>query len=203
MEAETLSGVLIVKNRVNFKWRVLLKAKIKKIAVVGNAGAGKTTLSRRLAMVHKLPLTHVDSIQFLAGMKIRPYRESIEILKKIELQEEWIIDGYGPLDLIEKRFQLSDKIVFIDFPLWRHYWWSLKRQFINIFCKRAELPEGCNELSLQYLLKLFKTIKKVHYQMRPELLRIFSREIYKDKIIFIRSLRDFRQLARDGIAESK
>lgn len=173
--------------------------KIKKIAVVGNAGAGKTTLSRKLSLHHNLPITHVDTIQFLTGMKIRPYRETIEILRQIERQDSWLIDGYGPLDLIEKRFEQSDRVVFIDFPLWRLYWWSSKRHCTNIFSKRPEMPEGCNELNLSHMIKLYKTIWKTHKQMRPELLRIFSRDLYKGKIIMVRSLSDWERLSEKGI----
>jgi adenylate kinase family enzyme len=173
---------------------------IHKIAVIGNAGGGKTTLSRRLAQIHKLPLTHVDSVQFIPGMKIRPYSESIKILSEIQDQSAWIIDGYGPLDIIEKRFQLADKVVFIDFPLWRHYWWCTKRQIQNLWTRREELPEGCSEVSWAHSVKLFQSLQKVHRQMRPELLKILSREKYCGKVIYIRNLRDWNKIFYDGVS---
>ena len=108
-----------------------MQSEVKKVAVIGNAGGGKTALSRRLAQHYNLPLIHVDSIQFVPGMKMRPYKESISILLEREAQDKWIIDGYGPLDIIEKRFLKADHVIFIDFPLWRHYWWCTKRQIQN------------------------------------------------------------------------
>lgn len=172
-----------------------------KIAVVGNAGGGKTTLSRRLVELYGLPLTHVDSIQFVAGMKVRPHKESIALLTEIQTQAAWIMDGYGPLDIIEARFQLADKIVFIDFPLWRHYWWCTKRQIRSLWWRREELPEGCDEATFQHTLKLFKTLWRVHHQMRPELLRIFSRESLRGKVHFIRTHRDWRKVYTSGLPE--
>lgn len=172
---------------------------VKRIAVVGNAGGGKTTLSRRLAEIHHLPLTHVDAIQFVAGMKIRPHAESLAILNQIQNQDLWIIDGYGPLDIIEKRFLLADRIVFVDLPLWRHYWWCTKRQIINLWSRRPELPEDCDELSLSHTVKLYKTLWRVHQQMRPELLRIFAREKHRDKMVFIRGVQEWKRIYKDGL----
>lgn len=174
---------------------------IRKIAVVGNAGGGKTTLSRRLAKIHNLPLTHVDAIQFVAGMQIRPHRESIQILKDVQAQESWIIDGYGPLDIIEKRFQSSDRVVFIDFPLWRHYWWCTKRQIQNFWSRREELPEGCDELTFAHTVKLYKTLWRVHKLMRPELLRIFARDNLKGKVLYVRTLKDWKRLSKFGLSQ--
>ncbi len=155
---------------------------VKKIAVIGNAGGGKTTLSRRLAQFYQLPLTHVDSIQFLPGMKIRRHAESIALLEKAQAEDAWIIDGFGPLDILEKRLRLADQIIFIDLPLWRHYWWCSKRQIQSLWAPRAELPEGCHEFSLRHTLKLYKNLWQVHKKMRPELLRILSRPEYNLKV---------------------
>lgn len=171
---------------------------IKKIAVIGNAGGGKTALSRHLARYYDLPLVHVDSIQFIPGMKIRPYKESISLLLEHEAQEKWIIDGYGPLDIIEKRFLKSDRIVFIDFPIWRHYWWCTKRQIQNLWSRRSELPEGCDERSWEHTVKLYKTLWRVHKQMRPELIRILNRENLRDKVVTIHTLSQWKTLARQG-----
>ncbi|WP_291516310.1 hypothetical protein [Bdellovibrio sp. ArHS] len=172
---------------------------IRKIAVVGNAGGGKTALSRRLSQLQSLPLTHVDSIQFLPGMKIRPHKESIEILLEIQKGERWIIDGYGPLDIIEKRFQAADLVIFIDFPLWRHYWWCTKRQIQNLWSRRKELPPGCDEVTWAHTKKLYKTLWQVHTKMRPELLRIFARDALKNKVIYVRTLREWKRIFTRGV----
>lgn len=172
---------------------------MKKIAVIGNACGGKTLLSLSLAKMYQLPLTHVDSIQFMPGMTIRPYRDSIQILAEIQNLEAWIIDGYGPLDILEKRLQLADHVVFIDLPIWRHFWWCTKRQIKNLFSKRVELPEGCSEASYSHTVKLYKTIWGVHQKMRPEMIRILNRENLKSKVRFIQNLEDWNIVFREGI----
>jgi hypothetical protein len=172
---------------------------IQRIVVIGNVAAGKTRLSQSLARIHDLPLTHIDSIQFLPGMKIRPLDETRKALNEITAQEKWLIDGYGPLDILEKRFALADRIVFIDFPLWRHYWWVTKRQITNLWSPRKELPTGCNELTFEHTQKLFKTLKQVHTKMRPELVRILNRDNMKSKTLTIHTLKEWNQVFREGI----
>jgi adenylate kinase family enzyme len=172
---------------------------IHRIAVIGNAGGGKTTLARRLAEIHSLPLTHVDAIQFLPGMVIRPHQESMGLLREIQDQEKWIIDGYGPLDILQERFSKSERIVLIDFPIWRHYWWCTKRQIKNLWSRRSELPEGCNEATWSQTVKLYKTLWQVHTKMRPELLRILAREAHKEKVLAVRTLSEWNHLFKHGV----
>lgn len=173
-------------------------SKIHKISVIGNAGGGKTTLSRKLAALHELPLTHVDTIQFIVGMQVRPMVETREALNAITSQEKWLIDGFGPLDLIEKRFQMADRVIFVDFPLSRHWWWCAKRQIKSFWKPREELVEGCNETTIAHTIKLYKTIWKVHTQMRPELIRILERENLRDKVVFVRTLKEWNHLFTKG-----
>lgn len=168
--------------------------KLKKISIISNACSGKTRLSRELAKRYNLPLVHVDSIQFLAGMKIRDPEETRKILQNTANQEEWIIDGFGPLKIIESRFQKSDLVIFIRFPLWRNYWWCIQRQIKALFIRRAELAEGCFEFTISHTLKLFKTIWNVHFGMWPQLDRIFLQDMYKNKIVYVQNLTDLRKL---------
>jgi len=173
---------------------------MKKIAIIGNGGGGKTTLSRRLHELYQLPITHVDSIQYTAGMKSRPIDETRKILNEVTESEKWIIDGFGPLDVMEKRFLNADLIVFVDFPLWRHYWWCTKRQIKSFWSPRKELPEGCNEASMAHTLRLYKILWRVHQQIRPQLLEIFSRPEVAPKVIPIENLVSWNQFYKNGFS---
>lgn len=173
--------------------------KIQKILIVGNAAGGKTRLARRLSEIYQIPVTHVDSIQFLPGMNIRPLDETRKVLSDITNQSQWIIDGHGPLDQIEKRFEIADRIVFIDLPLRTHYFWFIKRQITNLWSRRSELPEGCNEVSLKHTVKVVKTMWKMNKQMRPQLIRIFSKDHLKDKVVRIESPTRWNQVFQNGL----
>lgn len=160
-----------------------------RIAIIGNSCGGKTKLARCLAKKFKLPLIHVDQIQYLEGLKFRPYKESIQILNIEQNKSEWIIDGFGPLDILENRLEKSDLIIMIDLPIWVHYFWAVKRTLqLMIKRQRQELPHNSSERNIKHIRKLLKTIYQVHTKMRPEMLRILDRENFKQKTQIIRTI---------------
>ncbi len=94
------------------------------MAVIGNAGGGKTTLSRLLGEALELPVRHVDSIQYQSGWLRTPAAECDSRLDEIAAGNRWIIDGFGSNVVIERRLRAADTVVFVDFPLSVHYWWA-------------------------------------------------------------------------------
>lgn len=46
---------------------------MKRVAVLGNAGGGKSTLAHELALITGLPLSVVDEIEFRAGGEKIPH----------------------------------------------------------------------------------------------------------------------------------
>src|SRR5580700_5349845 len=68
---------------------------MRRVAVFGNAGGGKSTLARRLAELTRLPLHSVDMMQFRTGGDVVPDEEYLKAHAQLLGQDEWIIDGYG------------------------------------------------------------------------------------------------------------
>ena len=164
--------------------------------MIGNGGGGKTTLARRLAALYDLPLSHVDSIQYLAGFARRPEDETRLMLKRLADQERWLIDGFGPLDVIAERFARADAIIFVDFPLWRHYFWAGKRQIRAAWSPRSELPEGCSEAGLGHTLRLFRILWRVHMRIRPRLIELMLQPGNRSRLIWVRNLSDWQSVAQ-------
>lgn len=171
-----------------------------KIAVIGNACGGKTVLSRRLAEIYRLPLIHVDRLQYAEHLQLKPFKETIQLLQQEQQKASWVIDGFGPLDILEERLKLADAVVMIDLPVWRHYFWAAKRVVKNIFLgQRSELPPHSSERNLRHIAKLFKTIRQIHTKMRPEMLRILNRDVLKKKTILIRDLDQWSSIYKSGL----
>lgn len=173
-----------------------------RLSIIGNVASGKSTLARFFSKSKKIPLTHIDSVQFLPDLSIRPYADTIKALKEIQNHSSWIIDGYGPLDILEERLKLSDQIIFIDLPIWINYFWLIKRQIKNIFSPRQELPAGSSELSWAHTKKLLRSIDQIHTKMHPELRRILAKDIYRGKVMRIQSVATLNRLIKHMLKDA-
>jgi len=171
----------------------------RRIAIIGNGGGGKTTLARLLGERHALPVHHVDSIQYLSGMAVRDEEETRAILDELARGDAWVLDGFGPFDVLERRFERATAILFVDFPLWRHTWWCTKRQVAALRRPRAELPEGCSEAGLRATLRLFRILGRVHLRLRPRLLELFARPDLRPRVHRVRTLAQWRRVAEAGL----
>jgi adenylate kinase family enzyme len=105
---------------------------MRKIAIIGNAGGGKSTLGLRLSAALSIPLHTVDRIQWLPGWIAAPEADATERLDTIAGQDRWIIDGWGPWPSIERRFDAADTIIHVDLPLWMHFWLTAERQIAAV-----------------------------------------------------------------------
>src|SRR5258708_7141863 len=111
---------------------------MKKVAVFGNAGGGKSTLARRLADLTGLPLYPLDLIQFRAAGGEVPRDEFVKRHADLLCRDEWIIDGFGSVATAWERFAHADTLIYIDLPLVTHHWFVAKRLLKGAFVT----PEG-------------------------------------------------------------
>jgi adenylate kinase family enzyme len=70
---------------------------VKRVAIFGNAGGGKSTLARRLAGLTRLPLHSIDMMQFMAGGDAVPDDEYLKAHAEV-LQSPCRGAAAGPMD---------------------------------------------------------------------------------------------------------
>ena len=159
-----------------------------RIAIIGNAGGGKSTVSRQLRDLLGLPLYPIDRLQWRPGWQAIPKAEFAEAHAKLIVEPRWIIDGWGDFDAIEERFHQADTIILVDYPLWRHYWWAIKRQFMCCFRPRIDGPPGCPMLPMTW--SLLKMIGAIDRHAMPRLRSLVGAQRGQKKIFHIRTLAD-------------
>jgi len=102
---------------------------MKRVAILGRGGAGKSALAQKLSAALDLPVIELDSIFWQPDLRPTPERDWAEIQRKLVEGDRWIIDGdLGPYDTgLELRLRAADTVVVLDFPLWRCVWQALRR----------------------------------------------------------------------------
>ena len=124
---------------------------MKRIAVIGCAGAGKSAFARRLAERLDMPVTHLDTLFWRPGWTETPKDEWQATVSRLVAGESWLIDGnYG--GTLETRLEAADTVIYLDMPR-RVCLWRVVRRWATHWRKaRPDMTEGCPErLNLQFL----------------------------------------------------
>jgi adenylate kinase family enzyme len=116
-------------------------ARMRRVAVFGNAGGGKSTLARRLAALTGLPLHVIDMLQFRPGGAPVPHDKYLAAHAELIGREEWIIDGFGSVASAWERFAAADTLIYVDLPRLTHYKWVTKRFVKGLFASPPGWPE--------------------------------------------------------------
>jgi adenylate kinase family enzyme len=115
---------------------------MKKVAIFGNAGGGKSTLARKLAALTGLPLYPLDTIRFCVGGGEVPEADYARAHAEILSRDEWILEGYGSPTTLWERIAAADTLIYIDLPLAHHYAWVIKRLVKGLFVNPEGWPAG-------------------------------------------------------------
>ena len=115
---------------------------MRRVAVFGNTGGGKSTLARQLSELTGLPLYAIDTFQYRPGGGQVSPEEYLAVHADILSRDRWLIDGYGDVASSWERFAVADTLVFVDLPLPTHGWWVTKRLAQGLFANPEGWPEN-------------------------------------------------------------
>lgn len=161
---------------------------MKRVAVFGNAGAGKSTLARQLAALTRLPLHVVDKMQFRAGGESVPPEDFLKALADLLDQDKWIIDGYGTTATAFERFARADTLVYLDLPVMMHYWFVTKRFAKGLFTAPKGWPD--NSPLWSSTMSSFRVISLCHRHLTPKYRRFVADAAATKRVHHLTSRRD-------------
>jgi len=161
---------------------------MKRVAVIGSGGAGKSMFARELGERTVLPVIHLDRLFWKPGWIPMPEDEWRVVHGELLEGERWIIDGnYG--GEMEPRIAAADTVVFLDLPrlvcirgaLERH------RRF-----RRGGRPDAAPGLKERIDLKFLWWIFRYPETRRPGVLARLARLPATTQVIRVRSRREAR-----------
>ena len=158
---------------------------MKRVAVFGNAGGGKSTLARRLAELTGLPLYVVDMMQFRpAGMKV-PHHEFLQAHADLLRRDEWIIDGFGSEALAWERFAAADTLIYVDLPLFTHHRWVTRHLIRGLFADPPGWPENSPLWSSS--IQSYRVLWLCHRHLTPKYRQLVTEEAASKRVHHLRS----------------
>lgn len=158
---------------------------MKRVAVIGCGGAGKTTVARTLAFHTGLPLVQADRIVYRDGHAARPESEWQPELNAHADRDAWVIDGMK-LSLLEHRVRRADTVVFVDMPRRSCFLGVVRRDGIGALRNR----------------EFMRFIWDFPSRARPRIYELLARHGDDTRVVVLRSRRESRRflatLRRDG-----
>lgn len=130
---------------------------MKKIAVFGKPGSGKSILSKRLASATGIKLHALDLIVYKKNGDRVDRRIYDKKHEKILSSESWIIDGFGPIESFYQRLDRADTLIYIELPYVISYWLVTKRFLKGLVVKPEGWPDGSS--ILKGTMESYKVLK--------------------------------------------
>jgi adenylate kinase family enzyme len=172
---------------------------MRKVAVFGNAGGGKSTLSKQLSEITGLPLYVLDKLQYQPGGIAVSHEEYLRSHQLILEQDRWLIDGFGSIDTLWVRLATADTLVFVDLPLYVHGWWVTKR----FLTSAIHPPEGYpkNSPILKSALRSYRVLWLCHQRLTPKYRGFIDQERSTKRVYHLRSPKQIKQFLDEKTLE--
>lgn len=117
---------------------------MQRVLIVGNGGAGKSTLARAMGARTGLPVIHLDVLFWKPGWVESEDDEFRLAVINALAAPRWICDGnFG--STWDVRMPRADTIIWIDRSPWHSLWRAIRRMIQYRKGGRPDIAEGCDE----------------------------------------------------------
>jgi len=170
---------------------------MKKIAVFGKPGSGKSTLSKNLASATGIDLHQLDSILYKKNGAQVDRQSYDRAHRKILSCDSWIIDGFDIIEAFYTRIDAADTLIYIDLPYIVSYWFVTKRLLKGLIIKPEGWPEGSS--IFKGTLQSYKTLKLCPKFWNDDFLQKLEKLSTNKSFYLIRSVAELNRFIDENV----
>jgi adenylate kinase family enzyme len=160
---------------------------VKKVAILGCGGSGKSYVARALGALLDAPVTHLDAVFYDSDWNELPMPEFEARQRVLVAEPAWVIDGnYN--STLPVRLHACDTVVFLDLPTAACLWGALWRQVRSGAGQHAATGEY-NRMHLGVV----RYIRGYRQKMRPKVLRKIEAHAQHATVVQLTSRRKVRR----------
>jgi len=167
---------------------------MKRVAIFGNAGGGKSTLARELAAITGLPLSVIDELEYRAGGAKVPQEEYLDAHASLLADDEWIIDGFGGVKLLWERLEVADTLIHVDLPLTVHVLGVTQRLIKGLFVAPQGWPQGSPVISSS--ISSYRVLWPCHTHLTPKYRSYISEAAQRKRVFHLRSRKELKHFLK-------
>lgn len=117
---------------------------VRRIAIIGSGGSGKSVLARHLGDRLGLPVIHLDHYFWRPGWVETPLPEWRDRQAQLLATDKWIVDG-NHQPTMDVRLRRADTVILVDEPRRVCLWRAVRRSIAYRGRPRPDRAEGCHE----------------------------------------------------------
>jgi adenylate kinase family enzyme len=160
---------------------------MKKVAIIGCGGSGKSYVARTLGNLLDAPVTHLDAEFFDSEWNKIPMPEFEARQRALVAEPSWVIDGnYN--STLPVRLHACDTVVFLDLPTVTCLWGALSRQ-VRHGAGQKQAAGVYNRMNREVI----RYIRTYRTKMRPKVLRKIDEHAQHATVVTLTSRRQVRR----------
>ncbi|MGI5293023.1 topology modulation protein [Nonomuraea polychroma] len=185
-----MMNILLISENAQFQLQLRLSwsvMRMKKVAIVGCSGSGKSHLARELGRRLDAQVTHLDAVFYDDEWNALPQEKFEALQGDFCAADRWVADGnYN--STLRIRLEACDTVIFMDVPTWAALW--------GVFSRQVRHGAGQDQASGVYnrinwsVLRYVATYRR---KMRPRVLAKIDQFAGHAQVVFLTSRRQTRR----------
>jgi adenylate kinase family enzyme len=168
---------------------------MKKVAIIGCGGSGKSHVSKRLGRALSAPVTHLDEVYYDDEWNPLSPEKFEALQRELVSAPEWVIDGnYN--STLQIRLEVCDTAVFLDLPTWQCLYGIFSRQV------RHGAGQQAGGIYNRLTWNFVKYVAGYRRTMRPKVLAKLAEHAGHAEVVKLRSRRQVRRWLEKAVPQT-